>query len=1024
MTDKLNCGLNTNSLVTQKNIKDYIKQLKNKSYYFFNIPEEYRLHPAIVATERELGIRKSLKKGFDVINNTFFVEELVLHKEWNDEIVGKEITTFFTDFYSYCEFLQGDIYENACYYKYNFSKDEIIRYSVDISKINFKSFINYDIDSFTLGSSEIERQQYSEAEKRKVALKKWVTKFINCQTYDEFKQVTINLKKSDLSSDLDFLISNFIYSNNVNTFKIITQYLNDNDLFKFEKILCLIFNPYEVLSAYDNSKFYSPATAKKWKDRLKFFIEDLENDQIEFFTNSYFDKNLHYFVWHKIGKPKNYKSINGYTPTLVDTYRYFETFEELAKFLDNDLSNCDLSQAILPNLDLSKYKVSEQTKLPIQYQNNLIYGIKKEYDRFKNCFIVGQTWTNEYGKSIKNYSHTFTYFFDFVHFLKNDLSDADLLFCDGLQNISDFCDLNLNNAVLKSNILDKLNVNYEVISKVVESFDEIKSNELETVNALTAEREKLSFEETLKCQKIYYVTDLHLLHRLHNANCKSINDELYVLQKIIDSLLNSVHSWEKNVILVGGDTSSDFAYFELFLKLLRAAIDERKLDVKVIFTLGNHELWSFVGNKFNDFVGTKFDELPRIEFDEIVERYKKVISDNKMYLLQNNLIFKYDWNNIEEISTEELKRLSKSELLNRLNKARLILFGGVGFAGYNEEFNANQLIYRLAINRQQEVEESKKFEELYKKICSDLSDRRVVVFTHMPQKDWCSDNAQIKGFIYVNGHTHRNYFYDDGDYRVYSDNQIGYYQNNCRLKYFYLEDDYDLFATYENGIYEITRENYIDFFIGKNINMDFFRAFDKLYMLKKNGYYMFILQSANGNLNILNGGAIKRLSYNAVWYYYENMDKVISYIKTPLDYFSNYQKQIADEIKAIGGSGNIHGAIIDIDFFNHIYVNPVDLTVTAYWASAIINKVIFDDTPALLQSNLPDIYANYLKQIESKSETALVLNKSSIVKPPQFYLDTDIYRASREIKKMQKLSSNILSIWIEPERKKLSDNND
>ena len=214
------------------------------------------------------------------------------------------------------------------------------------------------------------------------------------------------------------------------------------------------------------------------------------------------------------------------------------------------------------------------------------------------------------------------------------------------------------------------------------------------------------------------------------------------------------------------------------------------------------------------------------------------------------------------------------------------------------------------------------------------------------------------------------------------------------------------------------------FYIGKNISMDFFRAFDKLYMLKKNGYYMFILQSANGNLNILNGGAIKRLEYKSVLYYYEHMDKVISYIKTPLDNFSNYQKQISEEIKAIGGSGNIHGAIIDIDFFNHLYINPVDLTVTAYWASDIINKVVFDDTPTLLQSNCPEIYANYLKQIESKSETAIVINKSSIVNPPQFYLDTDIYRASREIKKMQKLSSNILSIWIEPETKKLSDNND
>ena len=151
------------------------------------------------------------------------------------------------------------------------------------------------------------------------------------------------------------------------------------------------------------------------------------------------------------------------------------------------------------------------------------------------------------------------------------------------------------------------------------------------------------------------------------------------------------------------------------------------------------------------------------------------------------------------------------------------------------------------------------------------------------------------------------------------------------------------------------------------------------------------------------------------------MHTVISQIKTPLDNFSNYQKQIVEEIRAIGGSGNIHGAIIDIDFFNHIYVNPVDLTVTAYWASDIINKIVFDDIPALLKSNCPLLYANYLKQIESKSEAAIILTNSKIIRPTRIYLDTDIYKASMEIKKMQKLSSNILSIWLEPNKKKLND---
>lgn len=283
----------------------------------------------------------------------------------------------------------------------------------------------------------------------------------------------------------------------------------------------------------------------------------------------------------------------------------------------------------------------------------------------------------------------------------------------------------------------------------------------------------------------------------------------------------------------------------------------------------------------------------------------------------------------------------------------------------------------------------------------------------MPQKDWHTQNVPHNNFVYVNGHTHRNYFYDDGVYRIYSDNQIGYHQNNCCLKFFYLDDDYDIFANYSDGIYEITREDYWNFNRGKNIGITFNRKFHKLYMLKKNGYYMFILESANSNLNILNGGFMKRLPIASVRYYYEQMDNVISKIKTPLDKYSQAQKQIADKIKTIGGCGKIHGAIIDIDFFNHIYVNPIDYTITPYFALDIQRKIVFPDVLTLLQQNCPSLYANYLNVIQGDSKSQLTFTYAKSIKKAQTYLETDIYNASREIKKMQKLQNNILSVWLD-----------
>lgn len=52
--------------------------------------------------------------------------------------------------------------------------------------------------------------------------------------------------------------------------------------------------------------------------------------------------------------------------------------------------------------------------------------------------------------------------------------------------------------------------------------------------------------------------------------------------------------------------------------------------------------------------------------------------------------------------------------------------------------------------------------------------------------------------------------------------------------------------------------------------------------------------------------------------------------------------------------------------------------------------------------------------LKGNSENPLALKQqTNITVLPQTYLDTDIYKASREIKKMQKLSSNILTSWYE-----------
>lgn len=991
------------SIYTKKEIKCFIKQLKNNEIDFFDIPKELRANKEIVDIERKLGLRKSDRRGYDVIHNRFFVEEVIEINNLTGEANSKCIRTTFEDFESYYDFMDGDIYENACYYQCDFSKmAKSIFDEIKLIKIN--AFIETSLDDYRIEPTADELESYKKAEQIKKQCKKWREKFNVCDTFEKLVKTTENYGKSKLSNTVDVSFFFFLYIfedvEDKDRFDTIMKYMSSGiyPAYRIVKALCSIYNHENVVAKYDYA-LGSKGTKYKYKKRLKDYIKALNSGDLFFNTRGFFDSKTHYFC----------EEISN---SMTQIYRYFETFEEFIKYRQGDLTNCDLSNAIHLELDLSNYKVNKTTKLPFNEAENLVYSIEKSYDENNEIFRVVQMWHNASGCLVKEYSHSFSYFFDFVAFLKGDLWDADLVLCDGLVNLKDISEINFTGARMTSRVSDKLDIQYEsypLNTNLVESFNSTEENEIETQLALQSSRElEISVEENIKNQKVYYISDLHLMHRIQNAQCKSKEDILYVIKKVVSNILKSISSdlgmIEKHLILIGGDTSSEFYIFEMFIKMLKTTMEERRCKADIVFLLGNHEIWGFADENLAN----------------IIYKYNSLIQECGMYLLQNNILYKDSDGKMNRLKTEELLSLDAVTIHESLRDSRIILFGGLAFSGYNEKFNANQGIYRTTINRETEVKETLKFEKLYNIVCKILSEKNLIVFTHMPKKDWCVNTELQKDFVYVSGHTHRNCFYDDGEYRNYSDNQVGYYNENPKLKFFYLENEYDYFSDYEDGIYEITGEQYNDFYRGKNIQMDFTREVNILYMLKKNGYYCFIHESKGGSLSILNGGALKKLDEKDVNYYYDNMDRVVDYIKKPLDDFTQFQKQISDEIKKIGGNGTIHGCIIDIDFYNHVYVNPVDMTVTGYWAQDIVFKQIYSNVPALLKEKCPEIYNTYQKLLKS-NEKSLIAIKGNITHGtsvlPEIYLDTDIYKASREIKKMQKLSSNILSTWHKPRGK-------
>lgn len=983
--------------MVKSEVNEIIERLQKKEIQVCNIPKEYENDVPLVIFERKAGFRITGKRGFDVISNSFFVEEKLIYSSTYGTELERDVFLSFDNFDSYFEFLNGDIYENACYMFCPLIKNTSISQKVDIEKLMArKSFVKDTISDFSLSVSEAEKEQYEAGKQVHKYCQQWRKKFINCISYDELVKTVKKYKKSKIASivDVRMFLFQFIFADvrDEQRLSFIMKYMSScaNPEYKMINALCSIYNPDDVIQLFDCS-MGTKKTIRKHKKELKEYIYSLNNGEIEFYSKAFFDKETHYYCEKTQGYRKNNKCV-----PITTIYRYFETFDEFISYRNGDLTYCDLSGALECNVDFSNYIIDKTTKLPIHANKEVTYSIKKYYYRKK--FYVEQRWSNSSGSVIKEYSHCFDYFFDFVTFLKGDLSESDLLFCDGLEFLEQWNTINFANAKMKSSLCEKFGLKYQkqkINVDLIKAFDLVEQNEDETALVLHTSRDFPELDRC-KCKRVHYISDIHLMHRIQHADCRSEEDIIYVLQRIVDDIASKVRGEIGSLLLIDGDVASDFGIFQLFVKILSKSIGPYK---QVVFTLGNHELWSF----------------PSLQINEIVSKYRTVLDKYGMYLLHNDLLYKTPNSGPHLIKYHDLCHMNEIQISDRLRNARYVVLGGLGFSGYNMEFNADNGIYRMTIDRAAEIKESKKFEDLYNRLHPILVNKNTIILTHTPKKDWCRESNPDKSFVYVSGHTHRNFFYDDGDYRVYSDNQIGYHNETPRLKSFLIDTDYDCFWDYDDGIFEITSGQYNDFYRGKNIPMTFKRDVNVLYMLKRNEYYCFIHKSRNGSLAILNGGAMKKLKNRNVQYYYDNMVDMISAIKTPLDKYTSIQKHVSNTIKRIGGDGRIHGCIIDIDFYNHIYVNPFDLSITGYWASDIINKIVYPSIPKLLKKNCPAIYGEYIKLLKGNGENPLAINQQTnvVVLSPQKYLDTDIYKVSREINKMQKLSSNILSCWYE-----------
>lgn len=945
-------------------------------------------------------------RGYEITGDYFYVDDIIhicfdgkpeLDYDGNPRL--RHDTKKFQAFDEYYFYLEGDIYTQSCYFGWSVSDDIIEKYQIEENRLNRNSLLTDSIENHAWNLSEEIMKLVSEGESRQKLLKKMLDQLYKCNEPFEIKKVFEHYG-SLIGRDIKIVLSIY-FETKENAESLFLESVRQHcisDVF-FMDILSCCKNPMLFVEQYKPSA-RAASTAWTYKNRAKLAAQafaDFEN---------------------RIEKTRAYYNIAGFfviaTTIRADDglgyvkYKVFKEFCDFANVLANDLSGVDLSKCVLEDVDFAQYKTDDKTVFPLS-EKNIIYNLKKTF--FDGRYSITQEWKDEYGVAQHSEHFEFEHFSDFIHFIGGNLEGSDFSLMP-----SDVYDRIRNTGICLSGI-----VTPEIYddSSDISEFDETLQNEENSIAMLQLVRPKEGKLITSEFSaphyeydggQILYISDLHLDNIIASSNCKTMGDVCAVLNRIGNELDESYQEYldfltDGNiVVLLDGDITHSPRLFELFL-----GMGFRFLK-RAVIVLGNHELWAF----------------PSLSVEEIISKYKDLcpvpVVHNEIILFVDDICAKnkaaqYTRYKAERISCDKAMAMSCEELSNQMLSARMIMLAGIGFSGCNQEFNADNGIYRSTLTRKQEIDESKKFDELYNHFISatkTVKDRVLVVATHMPLENWHQKSLYEDGIIYISGHTHRNFFHDDGVQRIYADNQNGYHGRHPSFKCVYTEDSYDPFLSYSDGIYEINKYDYILFYRAKKMSMQLNRDYAMIYMLKKNGNYCFLARLASGKLSILNGGRGSSLSVKDIGFYYDKMDKVISRLSAPLTRYTAVQKKISDAVKSIGGSGRIHGCIVDIDFYNHVYINPVDLTVTPYYALNMVYKWVFDSIPTLLEEHSPELFKNYKQMLESNSDFSLVPAEVSHLLSSQSvseYFETDIYKASREISKMQKLNNNVLSFW-------------
>ncbi len=469
---------------------------------------------------------------------------------------------------------------------------------------------------------------------------------------------------------------------------------------------------------------------------------------------------------------------------------------------------------------------------------------------------------------------------------------------------------------------------------------------------------------------LFYISDIHLDEKIKKAflNKRPSPD---TIRKYVEDIAASLGRQTRqrgarldeadnaiNYIVVAGDVSRYLSIWTIFMNSLVS--NAGFAAAKYIAVLGNHELSDAegVGDGSVDSIVSKFKENGKQIHVNVLHNdcFIAQIKEEERHSNSKNH-HKEAYVDYLTISIKELAQDS-SEWSSRQNRVKTLIFGCTGFAGLNSEWNADNRLYGMTLSREEEIRLSEECRAGYALLSRIFGARRAIIVSHNPTSDWIAEELN-PNFIHISGHTHRNVFEWSDERKIVADNQYGYSEFPSIMKSIPCYDDFDYLNDLADGITEITREQYAGFGISKNLRCQSHRKDIKILCLKNSGCYMFLGQKENGALYVLNGGQVQLANHDAKWYF-EHMPE---YVRTVREVFKKYRDvitELANEVVLFGGRGHVHGCIVDIDRFNHLYLNPWSGEVIPYFSLNGMTYTTYPTVEALLSEQRPELSSRFI----------------------------------------------------------------